>query len=114
MYKPFDYRDTPLPQRFFETKYAISKVTMWRYRRAGLPALVVGSKVFIKESDFVAFLERVHGQSIAAPPYQRPTKVSLPFTGLTTNFTTTPGCSSGPTSAEPSSTPIQNKPADER
>jgi hypothetical protein len=67
MSNTFHYPETPLPQRFFEHKYQVSKVTMWRYRRAGLPAIVVGSKIFIKESDFVAFLERMHGQTVQAP-----------------------------------------------
>ena len=62
----FDHRDTPLPVSFFERKYNISRVTLWRYRRAGLPAVGVGAKTFIRESDFVAFLERMNGQTVSA------------------------------------------------
>jgi hypothetical protein len=66
MKMPFDHHDTPLPQDFFQRKYDTSRVTLWRYRRAGLPAIVVGNKVFIKESDFVSFLQRMNGQTISA------------------------------------------------
>ena len=68
MNSQFDHRDTPLPQDYFERKYGTSRVTIWRYRRAGLPAIVVGSKVFIKESAFVAFLESKNGLTINAAP----------------------------------------------
>jgi hypothetical protein len=70
----FDHRDTPLPQEYFERKYDTSRVTIWRYRRAGLPAIVVGSKVFIKESDFVTFLQRMNGQTISAAPSEKGTQ----------------------------------------
>jgi hypothetical protein len=68
MTSTFDPRDTPLPQDFFERKYGTSRVTLWRYRGAGLPAIVVGAKVFIRESDFVAFLEKMNGQTVCAVP----------------------------------------------
>ena len=55
----FDPHDSPLPLSYFERKYQLSRVTLWRYRRAGLPALGVGDKVFVRESDFVAFLEKM-------------------------------------------------------
>ena len=64
----FDHRDTPLPLDFYEHKYATSRITIWRYRHAGLPAIIVGNKVFIKESDFVAFLQRMNGQTVSAAP----------------------------------------------
>lgn len=64
----FDHHDTPLPQDYFERKYGTSRVLIWRYRRAGLPAIVVGSKIFIKESDFVSFLQLMNGQTISAAP----------------------------------------------
>jgi hypothetical protein len=70
----FDYRDTPLPISYFETKYRLSRVTIWRYRRAGLPAIGVGAKTFIRESDFVAFLERMNGQTVNATPLKHLTK----------------------------------------
>lgn len=70
----FDHHDTPLPQEFFERKYGTSRVTLWRYRRAKLPAIVVGSKVFIKESDFVSFLERMNGKTVSAAPLKSETK----------------------------------------
>ena len=60
----FNHSDTPLPLTFFETKYQVSRVTLWRYRRAGLPAIGVGDKVFIRESDFVAFLQSMNGKTV--------------------------------------------------
>ncbi len=74
MTSTFDHRDTPLPLSFFEAKYKLSRVTIWRYRRAGLPAIGVGAKTFIRESDFVAFLERMNGQTINATPLKPSTK----------------------------------------
>ena len=62
----FNPGDTPLPLSFFEKKYQLSRVTLWRYRRAGLSALGVGDKVFIRESDFVAFLQSMDGKTISA------------------------------------------------
>jgi hypothetical protein len=60
---PSNYKDTPLPLSYFEKKYDLSRLTLWRYRRAGLPAVGVGAKIFIRESDFVAFLHRMNGQT---------------------------------------------------
>ena len=60
---PFDHRDTPLPLDYFERKYNVSRTTLWRYRRAGLPSIGVGAKTFIRESDFVAFLDRMNGRT---------------------------------------------------
>lgn len=68
MNTPFDPKSTPLPIGYYERKYNLSRVTLWRYRRAGLPSIGVGDKVFIKESDFVAFLERMNGQTVSAAP----------------------------------------------
>ena len=68
MSNAFDHRDTPLPLSYFEKKYGISRVTLWRYRRAGLPALGVGAKTFIREADFVGFLERMNGRTVSAAP----------------------------------------------
>ena len=65
MNTPFDHHDTPLPLSYYEKKYSLSRTTLWRYRKAGLPALGVGAKTFIRESDFVAFLERMNGQTIS-------------------------------------------------
>jgi hypothetical protein len=64
----FDPKDTPLPLSFFERKYGLSRTTVWRYRRAGLPALGVGSKTFIKESDFITFLMQMNGRTVNAAP----------------------------------------------
>jgi hypothetical protein len=66
MISTFDHRDTPLPLSYFEKKYSLSRTTLWRYRKAGLPSIGVGAKTFIKESDFVAFLERMNGSSVSA------------------------------------------------
>ena len=68
MSTPFDHRDTPLPLSYFENKYQLSRVTLWRYRRAGLPAVGVGAKCFVRESDFVAFLEKMNGQTVSDTP----------------------------------------------
>lgn len=62
----FDHRDTPLPISYYERKYDISRITLWRWRRGGLPAVGVGAKTFIKESEFVAFLEKMNGKTISA------------------------------------------------
>ncbi len=68
MNTPFDHHSTPLPQDYFERKYGTSRVTIWRYRRAGLPAIVVGSKVFIREKASCEFLEKMNGQTVSAAP----------------------------------------------
>jgi hypothetical protein len=64
----FDHRDTPLPTSYFERKYDLSRVTLWRYRRAGLPTVGGGAKIFIRESALVAFLEKMNGQTVSATP----------------------------------------------
>ena len=66
----FDPRDVPLPLDYLERRYQVSRTTLWRYRKAGLPAITVGGKVFIKESDFVAFLQRMDGKTVSAAPTQ--------------------------------------------
>jgi len=66
----FDPRDVPLPLDYFERKYHVSRTTLWRYRKAGLPAVGVGAKCFVRESDFVAFLEKMNGQTVSAAPLQ--------------------------------------------
>lgn len=66
--KSFNYNDTPMPLDYFERKYGTSRTLLWRYRRAGLKAVGVGSKVFVRESDFVEFLERMNGQTVSATP----------------------------------------------
>jgi hypothetical protein len=68
----FDHRDTSLPLSYFETKYQLSRVTLWRYRKAGLPAVGVGAKTFIRESDFVAFLQKMDGQTVPATKGTQP------------------------------------------
>jgi hypothetical protein len=62
----FDPNDTPLPLEFFERKYNVSRTTLWRYRKAGLECIAVGAKCFVRESDFVAFLEKMNGETITA------------------------------------------------
>jgi hypothetical protein len=68
MTSPFDHRDTPLPQDYYEHKYNVSRTTLWRYRKAGLHAIVVGAKIFIRESDFVAFLQIMNGRTAGPAP----------------------------------------------
>ena len=60
----FNLNDTPLPLPFYEKKYQVSRTSLWRYRRAGLPAIGVGAKTFIRESDFIAFLEKMNGKTV--------------------------------------------------
>lgn len=62
MSQDFDPRDTPLPLDYYERKYNVSRTTLWRYRKAGLPAVGVGAKCFVRESDFVKFLNRMNNQ----------------------------------------------------
>jgi hypothetical protein len=69
----FDPRDVPLPLDFYERNYDLSRTTLWRFRRAGLLAIGVGSKVFVKESDFVAFLARMNGKTASAAPLKAQT-----------------------------------------
>ena len=68
MNEPFNHHDSPLPLVYYERKYGTSRTTLWRYRKAGLTAIGVGAKTFIRESDFVAFLERMNGQTVSATP----------------------------------------------
>jgi len=70
----FNPRDCPLPLDFYEHKYGVSRTTLWRYRKAGLPAVGVGAKCFVRESDFVAFLERMNGQTVSAMPLKAETQ----------------------------------------
>ena len=70
----FDPRDTPLPLDYYERKYNVSRTTLWRYRKAGLPAVGVGAKSFVRESDFVAFLEKMNGQTVSAAPFKQGTQ----------------------------------------
>lgn len=68
MNEPFNHHDTPLPLDYYARKYGTSRTTLWRYRKAGLTGIGVGAKTFIRESDFVAFLERMNGQTVSATP----------------------------------------------
>ena len=64
----YDPKDTPLPLDFFERKYNVSRTTLWRYRKAGLPAVTVGAKTFVRESAFLNWLEKMDGQTVSAAP----------------------------------------------
>jgi hypothetical protein len=70
----FNPNDCPLPLDYFEKKYRLSRTTLWRWRRAGLPAVGVGAKMFIRESDFCAFLARMSGQTVSAASSQKEVK----------------------------------------
>lgn len=61
----FDPKDTPLPLDYYGRKYNLSRTTLWRYRKAGLPAVGVGAKTFIRESEFIAWLEKMNGQTVS-------------------------------------------------
>jgi len=58
----------PLPLEYHERKYQVSRTTLSRYRKAGLPAIGVGGKCYIKESDFCAFLRKMNGQTVSSAP----------------------------------------------
>jgi hypothetical protein len=62
MKRTFDRQDTPLPLDYYERKYCTGRTTLWRYRNAGLPYVRVGRKCFVRESDFVAFLQRMNAK----------------------------------------------------
>jgi hypothetical protein len=70
----FDPKDCPLPLDYFERKYGLSRTTLWRYRRAGLPAVGVGAKCFVRESDFVTFLAKMDGRTVNAASLGAQTK----------------------------------------
>lgn len=59
-------QDSPLPVPYYLKKYGLSRSTLWRYRKAGLATLTVGAKIFIRESEFISFLERMNGQTASA------------------------------------------------
>lgn len=66
----FDHQDTPLPLDFFQRKYRLSRSTLWRYRKVGLKTILVGTKCFIRESEFVAFLQSMDGRTTTANAQQ--------------------------------------------
>ena len=68
----FDPKDTPLPLDYYERTYHVSRTTLYRYRKAGLPTLQVGSKIFCRESQFVSWLEKMNGQTVSAAPNKEP------------------------------------------
>ena len=53
----FDPKECPMPLDFFLNHYRISRTTAWRWRKRGLPTLRVGAKLFVREGDFLRFLE---------------------------------------------------------
>ncbi len=59
-----DHHESPMPPDYYERKYGVSRTTLSRYRKAGLPALRVGAKIFIRDCDFVAFLRRMNRQKV--------------------------------------------------
>ena len=53
----FGPRDVPMPSNYVMAKYHLSRTTLWRWRRAGLPSQCVGGKLFVKEADVITFIE---------------------------------------------------------
>jgi len=70
----FDPKDTPLPLDYYERKYHVSRTTLWRYRKAGLRAVTVGAKTFVRESEFLKWLESMNGQTVSAAPLKSETQ----------------------------------------
>ena len=52
--------ESPLPVRYILEKFQLSRTTLWRWRKMGLPVQQVGDKQFILESDMVAFIDRMN------------------------------------------------------
>lgn len=59
----------PLPANYISRKFGLSRTTLWRWRKLGLPVQQVGAKQFILESDVVAFIAKMNaaGKTPAAP-----------------------------------------------
>ena len=61
--------EAPLPAMYIAKKFMLSRTTLWRWRKLGLPVQQVGAKQFIYESDVVAFISKMN----AAAPFRQPT-----------------------------------------
>ncbi len=48
--------ECPLPADFIMKKFGLSRTSLWRWRKAGLPCQSVGAKLFLKESDVARFI----------------------------------------------------------
>ncbi|MGA2660830.1 MAG: hypothetical protein ABSH34_25375 [Verrucomicrobiota bacterium] len=55
-----------LPLNQFSEKYGLSRTTIKEYQRLGLPVLQVRRKIFISESAFVEFLQKMSGKTVSA------------------------------------------------
>lgn len=65
-----------MPLDFFLRRYGISRTTVWRWRKNGLPTLQVGAKIFCFESDFILFLQKMDGQTVNATRLKSQTKTN--------------------------------------
>lgn len=54
--------DCPMPADFICRRLNISRTTFWRWRKAGLPVLTVGGKLFVRETQVIHFMERMSQQ----------------------------------------------------
>lgn len=52
----FTPNDPPMPHDYVLSKYHVSRTTFWRWRKAGLECLTVGSKIFVRESEIARFI----------------------------------------------------------
>ena len=64
----YDPKDCPLPADYICRKFNLSRTTLWRWRRAGLPAQSVGAKLFVRERDVIEFIARMSGTTVSAAP----------------------------------------------
>jgi hypothetical protein len=78
MTQAFHPKDCPMPLSFFLDRYDISSTTAWRWSKKGLPVLRVGAKLFIRESDWVRFLE-TQAASQALARARKPHRSSFSF-----------------------------------
>ena len=72
--------EIPLPAAYIQKKFGLSRTTLWRWRREGLPAQQVGDKLFIKQSDVTKFIaeQDAKAKAVTVPSNSDPLLPSLP------------------------------------